>query len=69
MTVKLDSGTVVELTGPNACLFYATGKAYDGPIAGLPEFYATGKAYDGPIAGLPESILMELEELGAIKPC
>ena len=52
MTVQLDSHTFVELTGPNACLFYATGKAYDGPIAGL-----------------PESVLMELEELGAIKPC
>ena len=37
MTVQLDSDTFVELTGPNACLFCATGKAYDGPIAGLPE--------------------------------
>jgi len=52
MTVQLDSDTFVELECSNACLYYADGKAYDGPIAGL-----------------PESILMELEELGAIKPC
>ena len=52
MIVQLDSHTFVELTGPNACLYYSDGKAYDGPISGL-----------------PESVLMELEELGAIRPC
>lgn len=55
MVVQLDSLSWVELTGSNACLYYRMHNL-------------TSKAYDGEISGLPESILMELEESGAIKP-
>jgi hypothetical protein len=50
--VMLDSNCWVELEGKNARLFYTL----------------HGLTYDGPIRGLPDSILMELEDLGAIKP-
>lgn len=55
MEVMLDSHSWVELEGKNARLYYRSDNM-------------TSKAYDGPIEGLPESVLMELEELGAIKP-
>jgi uncharacterized protein YrrD len=52
--IMLDSHSWVELEGRNARLYYM--------LHGV-----THKSYDGLIRGLPESVVMELEELGAIK--
>ena len=54
MVVELDFYSWVELEGQNARLYYRMHNL-------------TSKAYDGKIEGLPESVLLELEDMGAIK--